>query len=117
MQKLTLPQAFSRLKQASAIIVNKTRRVLPTLTELTGSGSNQFLHLCGQEKNQEYNPKFVEQNNQEVSASDTEGWMILRSKDNTEVHLTLLKPAIIRKQQAAARTGAKVIAASAKRNR
>ena len=67
MKKITLKEAFQILEDASAVIINDSVLVYPSLSDLEDDELNEFLYLEWDEGGLEYNLKFNEGDNQEVS--------------------------------------------------
>lgn len=93
MKKIPLKQAFNRLRECAAVIVENNALMYPSLDEITGDKENEFLYLSWEEEGSSYNIKFVEENNSTVSVSDDGCLMLLKDNEGDRVQLTLLKPA------------------------
>jgi hypothetical protein len=93
MKKIPLKQAFNRLRECAAVIVENNALIYPSLDEITGDKENEFLYLSWEEDGLSYNVKFVEENNSIVSVSDDGCLMLLIDNEGDRVQLTLLKPA------------------------
>lgn len=64
--KIPLQKAFEILQDASAVIINDQIVVYPSLSDLEGDDTNEFLCITWDEDGLEYILKFNEGDNQEV---------------------------------------------------
>jgi hypothetical protein len=93
MKTITLKQAFNRLKESSAVIVDNDALVYPSLADIENNPENQFLYLFWELDGQEYSVKCIEQNNQTVKVTDDGSLMLLKDMEGDKFQLTLLQPA------------------------
>jgi hypothetical protein len=94
MKKIPLKQAYNRLRECSAVIVDNDVVTYPSLADLTGEKENEFLYVSwDDDAGFTYAVKFVEENNQEVKVTDDGCLMLLVDNEGSKVQLTLLKPA------------------------
>jgi len=93
MKTITLKQAFNRLKESSAVIVDNDALIYPSLADIKNEPDNQFLYLSWWTDGLQYVVKCMEENNQTVKVSDDGTVMLLEDDEGDKVQLTLLKPA------------------------
>ena len=88
MKTITLKEAFQILEDASAIIVDDSILVYPSLSELEDDELNEFMYLSWDDEGLEYNVKFNEGENQEVKVSGSSIFLI--DTDGEENQITIL---------------------------
>lgn len=93
MKTIGLKQAYNRLKDSAAVIVDNDALVYPSLGGIENNPENQFLYLSWEVEGQEYSVKCMEQNNQTVKVTDDGSLMLLEDMEGDRVQLTLLQPA------------------------
>ena len=94
MKKITLKQAFNRLKESAAVIVDNDALVYPSLADIKNEPDNQFLYLSWWDVDGlGYVVKCMEENNQTVKVTDDGSLMILEDMEGDRIQLTLLHPA------------------------
>jgi hypothetical protein len=93
MKTIGLKQAYNRLKESVAVIVDNDALVYPSLADIENNPENQFLYLFWELDGQEYSVKCIEQNNQTIKTTDDGALMILEDIEGDRVQLTLLQPA------------------------
>lgn len=90
--KIPLQKAFEILEDASAVIINDSVLVYPSLSDLKDDELNEFLYFQWEEEGLEYNLKFNEGDNQEVEVIGSS--MFLYDTDtmneNDYTHITIL---------------------------
>lgn len=94
MKTVTLKEAYYILSLASAVIINESTVVYPSLWELTGEGENEFLYLSWEDEGRDYSLKFNEGDNLEAKIEgcclflyDTDA-----NDDDDQTMLTILTP-------------------------
>lgn len=98
MKTIGLKQAFKRLEESSAVIVDNDALVYPSLDDITNTPENEFLFLSWEVEGKEYRVKCIEKNNQTVKVSDEGAVMLLEDDEGDKVELTLLKPATFKEE-------------------
>jgi hypothetical protein len=93
MKTIGLKEAYNRLKESVAVIVDNDALVYPSLADIENNPENQFLYLFWELDGQEYSVKCIEQNNQTIKTTDDGALMILEDIEGDRVQLTLLQPA------------------------
>jgi hypothetical protein len=93
MKTIGLKEAYNRLKESVAVIVDNDALVYPSLADIENNPENQFLYLFWELDGQEYSVKCIEQNNQTIKTTDDGALMILEDTEGDRVQLTLLQPA------------------------
>jgi hypothetical protein len=93
MKTIGLKQAYNRLVDSAAVIVDNDALVYPSLGGIENDPENQFLYLSWEVEGQEYSVKCIEQNNQTVKVTDDGSLMLLEDMEGDRVQLTLLHPA------------------------
>jgi hypothetical protein len=93
MKSITLKQAFNRLKESAAVIVDNDTLVYPSLADIENTSENQFLYISWEEEGKKHSIKFMEENNQTVKVTDDGAIMLLEDTEGDRVQLTLLQPA------------------------
>ena len=93
MKKIGLKEAYRRLVDSAAVIVDNDALVYPSLGGIENNPENQFLYLSWEVEGQEYSVKCIEQNNQVVKVTDDGSLMLLEDTEGDRVQLTLLHPA------------------------
>ena len=93
MKTIGLKQAYNRLVDSAAVIVDNDALVYPSLGGIENNPENQFLYLFWELDGQEYSVKCIEQNNQTVKVTDDGSLMLLEDMEGDRVQLTLLHPA------------------------
>ena len=93
MKTIGLKQAFNRLKESAAVIVDNDALVYPSLDDITNTPENEFLFLSWEVEGKEYRVKCIEKNNQTVKVSDDGSTMLLEDEEGDKIELTLLQPA------------------------
>lgn len=88
MKTITLKEAFQILEDASAIIVDDSILVYPSLSELEDDELNEFMYLSWDDEGLGYNVKFNEGENQEVKVSGSSIFLI--DTDGEENQITIL---------------------------
>lgn len=96
MKTIGLKDAYGRLGDCVAVIVDNDALVYPSLSEIENDPENQFLYLSWEDKGKEYSVKCMEQNNQTVKVSDDGVLMFLEDMEGDRIQLTLLVPAEIK---------------------
>lgn len=96
MKTIELKDAYGRLQDCAAVIVDNDALVYPSLSEIENNPENQFLYLSWEMAGREHSLKFMEQNNQTVKVSDDGALMILEDTEGDRVQLTLLVPVEIK---------------------
>jgi hypothetical protein len=66
MKTITLTEAHRILEDASAIILDGSVLVYPSLSDLEDDDTNEFLYIQWEDEGEGYNLKFMEGDNQEV---------------------------------------------------
>ena len=69
MKTISLEEAYQILGNASAVIINDSTLVYPSIYELEGSDENEFLYFKWDDDGLEYSLTFNEGDNQEVKIS------------------------------------------------
>ena len=69
MKTITLKEAYQILEDASAVIINDSTLVYPSLDMIEGSDENEFLYFTWDDEGLEYSLTFDEGDNQEVKIS------------------------------------------------
>jgi hypothetical protein len=93
MKTITLKQAFKRLKESSAVIVDNDALIYPSLANIKNEPDNQFLYLSWWTDGLQYVVKCMEENNQTVKVTDDGSLMMLKDMEGDKFQLTLLQPA------------------------
>lgn len=88
MKTITLKEAFQILEDASAVIIDDSTLVYPSLSELEDDDSNEFMYLSWDDEGLEYNVKFDEGDNQEVKISGSSIFLI--DTEGEENQITIL---------------------------
>ena len=89
--KVLLEEAIELLQAASAVIVDDNAVVYPSVwTEGMGEDDNEFLYLEWDQGTHEYNAKFSEGPNREITVIGSS--MFLIDTEGDERQITLLKP-------------------------
>lgn len=70
MKTIGLKDAYGRLGDCVAVIVDNDALVYPSLSEIENDPKNQFLYLSWENKGKEYSVKCIEQNNQMLYPPD-----------------------------------------------
>lgn len=93
MKTIGLKEAYRRLVDSAAVIVDNDALVYPSLGGIENSPENEFLFLSWEVEGQEYRVKCIEQNNQTIKTTDDGSLMLLEDDEGDRVQLTLLHPA------------------------
>jgi hypothetical protein len=93
MKTIGLKQAYNRLQESAAVIVDNDALVYPSLGGIENNPENEFLYLSWEVEGQEYRVKCIEKNNQTVKVSDEGAVMLLEDDEGDKLELTLLQPA------------------------
>ena len=88
MKKITLKEAYQILEDASAIIIDDSTLVYPSLSELEDDELNEFMYLSWDDEGLGYYLKFLEGDNQEVKVSGSSIFLI--DTDREENQITIL---------------------------
>jgi hypothetical protein len=92
MKVITLEQAKRILEDSAAVMVDDNALVYPSICDLTEDGDNEWMYLqWADEKGYEYNVKFVQENNKEITVVG--GSMFLQDSEGEQCQLTILVPA------------------------
>jgi hypothetical protein len=87
MKIITLKEAYNILQDASAVIIDDSVLVYPSLDMIEGSDENEFLYLSwDDEDGQEYSLKFCEGENQEVKVSGSSLFLLDTDANGEEDH-------------------------------
>jgi len=92
MKTIELKDAYARLQDCAAVIVDNDALVYPSLGEIENTPKNEFLYLFWELDGEEYSVRCIEQDNQTVRVSDDGALMILEDTGGCRVQLTLLVP-------------------------
>ena len=86
MKTIPLAQAFEIISNASAIIINVDSNpvVYPSLYELGGDESNEFLYLEWEQEYLEYSLKFRQEDNQSVKVEGASIYLLDTDADSDE---------------------------------
>jgi hypothetical protein len=93
MKTIKLKEAYDRLKESSAVIVDNDALIYPSLADIKNEPDNQFLYLSWWTDGLQYVVKCMEENNQTVKVTDDGSLMLLEDMEGDRVQLTLLQPA------------------------
>lgn len=93
MKTIGLKEAYNRLVESAAVIVDNDALVYPSLGGIENSPENEFLYLSWDVEGQTFSVKCMEQNNQTVKVTDDGSLMLLEDTEGDRVQLTLLQPA------------------------
>lgn len=93
MKTIGLKQAYNRLQESAAVIVDNDALVYPSLGGIENNPENEFLYLSWEVEGQEYRVKCIEKNNQTIKVSDEGAVMLLEDNEGDKLELTLLQPA------------------------
>jgi len=93
MKTIGVKEAYKRLVESSAVIVDNDALFYPSLGGIENNPENQFHYLSWEVDGQEYSVKCLEQNNQTVKVTDDGALMLLEDMEGDRVQLTLLQPA------------------------
>lgn len=92
MKLITLEEAARILEGCSAVVADEHAVLYPGMGDLTGEDDNEWMYLqWTDEEGLEYNVKFIEQNNREVTVVG--GSMFLQDSEGEQCQLTILVPA------------------------
>lgn len=90
MKTITLSEAFLRLEQCAAVIVDDTVLTFPGLADLNGDGDNEFLRVSWtDEAGYDFSIIASEGLNREVVVND-DGQLVFMDEDNEAFTITLL---------------------------
>lgn len=94
MKTINIELAYKILGDASAVIINDSTLVYPSLYELEGSDENEFLYFKWDDEGLEYSLTFNEGDNQEVIISGSSLFLYdTDANDETDyTQITLLSP-------------------------
>jgi hypothetical protein len=93
MKTIGLKEAYKRLKESVAVIVDNDALVYPSLADIENNPENEFLYLSWEEYGRKHSVRCMEQNNQTIKTTDDGALMILEDTEGDRVQLTLLQPA------------------------
>lgn len=93
MKTIGLKQAYNRLKESAAVIVDNDALVYPSLAEIENNPENEFLYLSWEEYGRKHSIRCMEQNNQTIKVTDDGALMMLEDTEGDKFQLTLLQPA------------------------
>lgn len=93
MKTIGLKQAYNRLQESAAVIVDNDALVYPSLGGIENNPENEFLYLSWEEYGRKHSIKCMEQNNQVVKVTDDGALMMLEDIEGDKFQLTLLQPA------------------------
>jgi len=86
MKKITLTEAHQILEDASAIILDDSVLVYPSLSDLEDDDTNEFLYIEWEDEGEGYNLKFMEGDNQEVRVVGSSMFLYDTDADGEEDH-------------------------------
>jgi hypothetical protein len=90
MKTITLKEAYQILEDASAIILDDSVLVYPSLSDLEDDDTNEFLYIqWDDEDGQEYTLKFCEGDNQEVKVVGSSMFLYDTDADGEEDHIQI----------------------------
>ena len=92
MKTIGLKEAYERLADCSAVIVDNNALVYPSLDDINNDPENEFLYLSWELEGRTQSIKCMEQNNQTVKVSDDGSLMLLEDMEGDRIQLTLLEP-------------------------
>jgi hypothetical protein len=90
MKTITLKEAHDILSDCSAVILDGNALMYPDTADLEDDPTNEFLYLSYIDEGLDYNVKFVEENNQNVTIEGA--FMTLTDNEGDKVILTILEP-------------------------
>ena len=93
MKTIGLKEAYNRLVESTAVIVDNDALIYPSLADIRNEPDNLFLYLSWEVDGLEYAVKCMEENNQTVKVTDDGSLMLLEDMEGDRVQLTLLQPA------------------------
>jgi hypothetical protein len=89
MKKITLKEAYQILEDASAIIIDDSVLVYPSLSELKEDDTNEFMYLSWTDEGWDYSARFEEWRNQEVEVVGSSMFLYAEG-DNEHTQITIL---------------------------
>ena len=93
-KKISLEEAYKIIENASAVIIDESALVYPSLWDLDGDDDNEFLYLSWEDEGSEYSLKFREGDNREVEVSGCCLFLYDTDADDETCHtqITILVP-------------------------
>lgn len=94
MKTINLKEAYDILNECSGIIIEDSVILYPQLGDLDGDDENEFLFLFWDDDGAEYNMKFCEGDNREITISSSSMFLYDRDCETPEgvTQLTILQP-------------------------
>ena len=89
MKKITLKEAYQILEDASAIIIDDSVLVYPSLSNLEHDDTNEFMYLSWDYDGCDYSARFEEWRNQEVEVVGSSMFLYAEG-DSEETQITIL---------------------------
>jgi len=86
MKTITIKEAYQILEDASAIILDGSVLVYPSLSNLEDDDTNEFLYIQWDDEGEGYNLKFNEGDNQEVTIIGSSMFLYDTDSDAEEDH-------------------------------
>jgi hypothetical protein len=86
MKTITLQEAYQILEDASAVIINDSIVLYPTLSGLEDGEENEFLYFTWDDEGLEYDLHFNEGDNQEVKVSGSSLFLYDTDANGEEDH-------------------------------
>ena len=99
MKKIGLKEAYRRLVDSAAVIVDNDALVYPSLGGIENNPENEFLYLSWEEYGRKHSVRCMEQNNQTIKVTDDGSLMLLEDMEGDRVQLTLLQPATFQEEE------------------
>jgi hypothetical protein len=90
MKTITLKEAYQILEDASAVIIDDSVLVYPSLSELQDDELNEFLYLSWEDEGLGFDLHFNEGCNQEVKVSGSSMFLVDDDSDGEETQITIL---------------------------
>jgi hypothetical protein len=89
MKKITLKEAYRILEDASAIIIDDSVLVYPSLSELQEDDTSEFMYLSWTDEGCDYSARFEEWRNQEVEVVGSSMFLYAEG-DSEHTQITIL---------------------------
>jgi hypothetical protein len=92
MKNITLKEAYQILEDASAIIIDDSVLVYPSLSELKEDDTNEFMYLSWDYEGEGYSARFEERRNQEVEVVGSSMFLYANGDiDHTQITILTTK--------------------------
>lgn len=89
MKKITLKEAYRILEDASAVIIEDSVLVYPSLSELKQDDTSEFMYLSWTNEGCDYSARFEEWRNQEVEVVGSSMFLYAEG-DSEDTQITIL---------------------------